>query len=148
MINSFKNLIDNNEILNEIVEREILEVKVLDIFIKEWSKISKNSITNVKYYLMENFNNDLINTPLHESKFSKKYKNLNKARKLRWNSITDKKSKNGDIRIISTYNPNDKSVYLLLCYSKKDQKDINERQAKILDSFIEILRNGGEINVR
>lgn len=142
MINSFKNLIQENSdtLIDESVEREILDVVAVDIFSDRWVSITKNPFNNVKEFLLENFNNDLINPILKEKRFSKKYKNLNKARKLRWNTKTDKHSENGDIRIISTYDPKSKYVYLLLCYKKNKQEDLTENQAKVINEYIEFLR--------
>lgn len=147
MLNDIKEMISilnsEDDILNEVVEREILDVVPSNRFTDRWLKITKNSMDNLREFMLMNFNNDSINPVLNEKRFSKKYKNLNKARKLRWNTITNKKSNNGDIRIISTYDPNTKCVRLLLCYKKSEQKDISELEAMYINDFIEEMKNGG-----
>lgn len=127
--------------LDENVNRKISNIIPTSIFEERWKILVGPDINPLKDRLLNNFE---INNPiLKEDKYIKKYQYLSQARKLRWNSKTNKASQNGDIRIINSYIPEIKSVILILCYPKSKQEDITKDQAALINYTISMYKKEG-----
>ena len=74
----------------------------------------------------------------------KKYKELSQCRKLRWNSRSNKASQTGDIRIINSYIPSREKIYLIFCYPKSKQEDLNLSQVKMICNIVKDLNETPE----
>jgi len=132
-----------DEPINDLYEmaKTIDSVESYGTFEKDWLKITnRKSLDNLKTYL--SIYPELNNPPIKDARYPK----LNQARKLRWNSKTNKASNTGDMRVINAYISGDNTIYLLLCYSKSKNEDLKPKQAKTLERIIQDLENNIKSN--
>ena len=117
-------------------------VVAIDQFDEIWSKLTNGkNIGKLKDYLIEH--NETNNPVIKEDRY-KKYKELSQCRKLRWNSRSNKASQTGDIRIINSYIPSREKIYLIFCYPKSKQEDLNLSQVKMICNIVKDLNETPE----